>query len=1118
MSANLATGIRHMTAALTVIVAPDTGKAEKALKSGSTIAGKARRVTDMRKLISKVAAKFRFNKAASASPAATNELRVRYLPPTPHSEEVPPALFAAELENIRKKRKAMNVEDLARHESPGMDHKLAGLALSGGGIRSATFNLGVIQALYRCGLFSRLDYLSTVSGGGYIGSCLSSIFATAPDDKDLLIIVEGLPEDARFSVGKPLTHNRWQLEAGSCEALKLFLPPDQQARRLTLTNQVVRKNAQEAITSENGIEAVFHVLDNNCKGLKSSTQVQNGRSALTIEIPAANRPDAASGDHWVTLSVHTEPFPFQHHLGGDESDSFKHLRDSSNYLVPRQFLATFRLPGLFIRGLIVNFAMILPFLLLAAIATTWTSGGQITKAIQAENLNIEIPERAPSEKTEAEATTTPYRYFLDVEEHLAETALMKNLTSLKANVSKCFFVSLTGVPDAIEVGPTATYYDKEWIVAGQTPEKIYFEYPAGFRSKFNISAVVWTEDMSPATCAAARSGKFTATIKNPVEALADSSFSLIKIAIFLAMAILGLYPLGQWLLNQVSPTDWHARDRITRWLCGGAILSLALFSAIQIQPVAVYYYHIMSDSQDATFGDVGELSTVIAAILTVLGSLFSGAMARRTAGVIGKIGLTILGILGPVVLWLVYLNLTRWILVENTTPGWAGALWQIADGATPVAPRTVTAIIAPPLALLGALVAWIGGALQPLLNFVHDNWRWSHHARDVVGSYAIVSLVIFVITRLFYDVNATSFHRFYRDRLSAAYLINPWRHTNSGRVFHNDGQKLSALSQDRAPYHLINTTLNIQRSKTANLRGRNGAFFVFAPQYSGSQLTGYRRTSELEEEHGDLDLGTAMAISGAAASPNMGSNTMRSLVFIMSLLNIRLGYWFPHPGNFGGKDYGHKHFRNILRLASAPFTRVTPYHLFKEMIGDLKEDGWHVNLTDGGHLENMGLYELIRRRCKLIIVSDAEADPDMIFAGLANAVRLIRIDLGVWIDIDVDQIRIDAATGHSRSHYAIGRIRYGDGDDAHGYLIYFKSSTTGDEDVHIKEYDALEPTFPQQTTADQFFDEAQFEAYRALGHHVAMSLLAAPAMTRRDMRKTDDIIAGLEELMTQEQK
>jgi hypothetical protein len=243
----------------------------------------------------------------------------------------------------------------------------------------------------------------------------------------------------------------------------------------------------------------------------------------------------------------------------------------------------------------------------------------------------------------------------------------------------------------------------------------------------------------------------------------------------------------------------------------------------------------------------------------------------------------------------------------------------------------------------------------------------------------------------------------------------------------------------------------------------------------------------------------------------MGRNTMPSLVLIMTLLNIRLGYWFPHPKNFAGADYGHKFKRRALRFITAPFTRVTPYHLFMEMIGNLKETGWHVNLTDGGHLENLGLYELVRRRCKLIVTVDAEADPEMIFAGLADAIRLIRIDLGVQIEIDVDKIRVTGENGHSKSHYAIGRIHYGPGE--YGYLVYLKSSTTGDEDVHIKEYDSLEPTFPQQTTADQFFDESQFEAYRALGRHAAKSLFLHPALAGRDMNNLEDFMAGLEEII-----
>jgi Patatin-like phospholipase len=56
----------------------------------------------------------------------------------------------------------------------GLEEKRAALCISGGGIRSATFGLGVLQGLARCGLLDRFHYLSTVSGGGYIGAWLSA--------------------------------------------------------------------------------------------------------------------------------------------------------------------------------------------------------------------------------------------------------------------------------------------------------------------------------------------------------------------------------------------------------------------------------------------------------------------------------------------------------------------------------------------------------------------------------------------------------------------------------------------------------------------------------------------------------------------------------------------------------------------------------------------------------------------------------------------------------------------------------------------------------------------------------------------------------------------------------
>ena len=156
----------------------------------------------------------------------------------------------------------------------------------------------------------------------------------------------------------------------------------------------------------------------------------------------------------------------------------------------------------------------------------------------------------------------------------------------------------------------------------------------------------------------------------------------------------------------------------------------------------------------------------------------------------------------------------------------------------------------------------------------------------------LITLLLF--NRFFLDMNITSLHGFFRDRLSKAYLF---RLDDNNKVRHDDRIKLSSLnsSGSTAPYQLLNVALNLQASKAVDLRGRKSDFFLFSKRFIGSDRTGYTETTKMEEYDTHMDLATAMAISAAAASPNMGSVTNRSLVFIMTLLNIRLGYWLPNP-------------------------------------------------------------------------------------------------------------------------------------------------------------------------------------------------------------------------------
>ncbi len=337
--------------------------------------------------------------------------------------------------------------------------------------------------------------------------------------------------------------------------------------------------------------------------------------------------------------------------------------------------------------------------------------------------------------------------------------------------------------------------------------------------------------------------------------------------------------------------------------------------------------------------------------------------------------------------------------------------------------------------------------------------------------FVLLTAILFVLNYYFINVNQTSLHSFYRDRLSKTYLI---RRDAEGRVQQNDELKLSELNAEGsyAPYHLINTSLNLQAATVESQRGRSSDFFCMSRLYCGGTQTGYCRTEDLEQQDGHLNLGTAMAISGAAAAPNMGSATVRSLVFVLTLLNVRLGYWIPNPAFVAqGKRVGR------------PWAR----YLSREAFGNLTAETRLVNISDGGHLENLAIYELLRRHCNTILCIDGEADPDHSFHGLVTLMRIARIDLGIEIEIDLSDLQLQQ--GLVSKHYTVGRINYGDGVEP-GTLIYVKSSVSeaSDRNPFLHKYRNENASFPHESTSDQFFDERQFEAYRALGECIGRGL------------------------------
>jgi hypothetical protein len=362
---------------------------------------------------------------------------------------------------------------------------------------------------------------------------------------------------------------------------------------------------------------------------------------------------------------------------------------------------------------------------------------------------------------------------------------------------------------------------------------------------------------------------------------------------------------------------------------------------------------------------------------------------------------------------------------------------------------------------------------------------------------ALAALAGLVLTA-FIAPNSYSLHGLYRDRLERAFLFDPdpARLDPLGNLtaFAPRLRMSSLASPARAggisgPFPLMNATLNVQGSAKVNRRGRNADFFVFSPLHAGSPATGYVAVTALEQCEQTLDLAAVTAISGAAASSNMGANTIRPLAMTLALLNVRLGYWLPNPSHI---------VRNGYRKSLSDW-----FYLWSEMTSQLDEKHALVYLTDGGHIENLGVYELLRRRCKVIVAVDAEADPAMSFGALVTLQRYARIDMGVRIDLPWAMIAqhtsaIMAANAAGTTpdttpgpQVTLGTIRYDNGIE--GVLVYIKASLSGAENDYVRAYARRNPSFPHETTADQFFSEEQLEAYRALGFAAAHAALDAKA-------------------------
>ena len=426
--------------------------------------------------------------------------------------------------------------------------------------------------------------------------------------------------------------------------------------------------------------------------------------------------------------------------------------------------------------------------------------------------------------------------------------------------------------------------------------------------------------------------------------------------------------------------------------------------------------------------------------------------------------------------------------------------------------------------------AYLGLSMLFVIGWImaSDSNQWEAYIKPlrIVFGLLAAALVWVVALGWMVDPNTVSMHQFYKARLVRAYLgaSNPRRlkeHKEIADAVAGDDLPLSTLKncQRGAPYHLINTTLNLVAGRDLSTAQRSASSFILSKNFCGSLRTNYRPTNCYM--NGRLSLGTAVAASGAAVSPSMGSKKpTAAMAMLLTLLNVRLGYWSPTPSRENWK-------------MSQP--RLWPFYLLREFLSQTNDLSSYCYLTDGGHFDNTGLYSLVERGCRYIVLVDCGADPQpSCFQDLGDAIRRCRIDFGAEVDLKLDQL-IENKCQSATQYFAVGEIKYsrkhaealhwkieGRENDKEaeaaltGIIIYFKPTILGKETADVRQYAIENKFFPQQSTANQWFGEAQFESYRRLGQTYAKEafekLEAVKRINRRIRLSSKDVEAVFSEI------
>jgi hypothetical protein len=878
---------------------------------------------------------------------------------------LPPKILAQEQQAIQTQRPPKYANGL---QSPS---DTAALCLSGGGIRSATFNLGVLQGLSKYRLLSQFDYLSTVSGGGFIGGWLSAWIKRDP----------AATSSARLS----------NVEAG-------------------LASNVAPRELQWLRDNSNYLSPRFSSLSLDTWTL-AAVYMRNLLLNLSVFLPALMLmmlvPDLLSCAHANATGNVGLPIVLLAIVYGASSVAYIGL---SLPAIRRQIMALPEELG------------ILWLVLLAGITIAFAS-------------RLPAPDPSALQAALILCALLPTVWFAPPVSRGLDFSLRCGLPILISTFLFSMMPSGMGLYDAESLGGHLNSRNSAlagMAITGLGALAALLGFLMVAKKGRTLSYVLWGIGAVLVSLApGAVGGAVWAALEQRLPLQAPFDLSVITIGIFL----LGGTLLAGFVSRLTTEFDeeWWARS--------GAWLMIAVSSWIVISFCSLVFPHWLqawaASPVPTTWlsiegiKQIGKILSVIGGAIATAASIFGSSSSKssgssESANPVGLNFDTVLSAVGAVALLYI-------------------------------------------LGYIGLLDLWLKGL-----------WGWKIMA---LALFAIVLTLGWVI-----DLKKFSLHYFWKNRIVSAYLgasASTDEQNAALRRFerYSDDFNLSMSSlQNQRPLHVLNLALNQVASKRLSWQERKASSFTVSPYKCGNENPGYDDSENYTGTKGNrtgISLGTAVAISGAAVSPDMGYMMSSGVLrFLMTLFNVRLGVWLPNPG---GRYCTEKTFSGLRALQGA----------LNEALGRTDSTHDFVYLSDGGHFENLGLYEMVKRECRVIVVSDASTDPDYDFESLGQSVRKIRIDLSA--DITFQRIAIQQRGSSGVIAYAaLGEIHYASGNV--GQLIYIKPTLTGTgEPIDVRNYATMETDFPQQTIADQFFSESQFESYRRLGLHIVETLCGAQA-------------------------